>query len=164
MAEDKGTIFNRKKEEPKLAETKKLDDLVTKSRRILYRTKTVFPFDLFPDEIIIDENKVDIIVKPFFYTENVFPVLLKNIHGVTINSSVFFASLSLEVIGMENDPGEIRFLWNNDAYRIKRIITGLTTAIKEGIDLSKVPAEELLTKVEEIGKSRNGIALNEQGK
>jgi hypothetical protein len=162
MADDKGNIFNRKKEEPKLIEEKKLDDLVSKSRRILYRTKTVFPFDLFPDEIIIDENKVDIIVKPFFYTENIFPVLLKNIHGVTINSSLFFASLSFEVIGMENDPGEIRFLWSNDAYKIKRIVTGLTIAIKEGLDLSKIPAEELVTKVEEIGKSRNAIALNEK--
>ena len=55
---------------------------------------------------------------------------------------------------MEENPGEITFLWNSDAYKIKRIITGMTAAVKEGIDLSAVPINELRHKLEEIGAQR----------
>jgi hypothetical protein len=64
--------------------------------------------------------------------------------------------LDIEVIGFENDPPPLKFLWAADATKARRIITGLTTAIKEGIDLSKIPAEDLTKKVEEIGIARNG--------
>ena len=40
-------------------ETVKFNDTVKASRRILFRAKTVFPFDLFLDEIVIDENKLN---------------------------------------------------------------------------------------------------------
>lgn len=155
MPEPNGTINVDQKSVSPPPSVKKLDELVAKSQRILYKTKTVFPFDLFPDEIIIDENKIDIIVKPFFYTENIFPILLKNIHGVNINATLFFASITFELTGIEANPGEIRFLWQQDAYKIKRIVTGLTAAVKEGIDLSQIPQEELVAKVEEIGRARN---------
>jgi hypothetical protein len=137
-------------------EVKKLDELVTKSHRILFRCKTVFPFDLFPDELIIDENKIDIIHKTFFYTEAIYSVVMKNVHGATVQTGILFSSLDIEVIGFENDPPPLKFLWAADATKARRIITGLTTAIKEGIDLSKIPAEDLTKKVEEIGIARNG--------
>ena len=36
------------------------------TKTVHFSAKSVFPFDLFPDEIRIDENKVDIIHSQFF--------------------------------------------------------------------------------------------------
>lgn len=149
MISPKDTVFKAQKNE----EQQKLDKLLDKSNRIIYRTQTVFPFDLFPDIIVIDESKIEVITRTFFYTEQHFPILLKNVHGVTILNSIFFSSVHFEVTGVETDPGEIKYLWNEDAIKIKRIITGVTAAIKEGIDLSQIPLHDLQSKVEEIGKA-----------
>jgi len=147
-----GTVFkSQATQTPSGNEEQKLNNLLERSNRIIFSTHTVFPFDFFPDEITIDETKIQIIKKTFFYTQQTFPILIENIHNVTVSSSLFFASVKFEVSGSEENPGDLTFLWNSDAYKIKRIITGITAAVKEGVDLSAIPLSELREKMEEIG-------------
>lgn len=147
-----GTVFKRQAAQALSAkEEQKLDNLLERSNRIIFSTHTVFPFDFFPDEVTIDETKIQIIKKTFFYTQQTFPILIENIHNVTVSSSLFFASVKFEVAGSEENPGDLTFLWNSDAYKIKRIVTGITAAVKEGVDLSAIPTPELKQKLETIG-------------
>ncbi len=48
-------------------QTNKLDVLEKNSERVLLRIHTVFPFVLFPDTVVIDENKISIIRMLFFF-------------------------------------------------------------------------------------------------
>src|SRR5438034_3327491 len=41
--------------------TERIMQLAKKSSQVLFRTKTVFPFDLFPDTLTINANKIDIV-------------------------------------------------------------------------------------------------------
>lgn len=67
----------------------KLDRLAEKSGEVLFETRSVFPFDLFPDSVIVDINKVTI-MKRDLLTQAVFPIIVKNINGARVYRSIFF--------------------------------------------------------------------------
>jgi hypothetical protein len=143
--------------QPPITERERLDKTLERTRRTLLAIKTVFPFDLFPDIIRVDENKVEIIEKKFFVEEHIFPILIKNITGVVVTTNPFFATLKVEITGFDTNPDPITFLKKSDAIRAKRIIMGLITVQKDGkdgIDLSNIPLEEVRHKIEEIGKAQ----------
>lgn len=134
-------------------EAKKFETVLKASRRVLFRAKGVFPFDFFPDEIVIDENKVDIIHGIFFYSRDVFSVPFSRITGAASTTGLFFGSIHLELDGYAKDPSPVTFLFNRDAAKARRIINGLVAANRQNIDLSKLPLSELIHKIEEIGIS-----------
>lgn len=135
-------------------EEKKLKALKHKTQRTLFSVRGVFPLTLFPDTVRIDENKVDLIYHNFFFSHSLFSILIQNINGVTVTTGLFFATLSVEISGFEQNPEDIRFLPKESALKAKRIILGLVAAHKEGVDLSKIPMEKIVSEVEEIGRAR----------
>lgn len=152
------TIFSQKEQETQIKETReelsKIKNTITASHRILYDCKTVFPFDIYPDRIIIDENKVDIIYGLFAYSSHVFSIPLKNISGARSTTTLFFGDLDIDITGFETNPDTIKHLKKKDAVRLRRIINGLVITFKEGIDISKLPLEEAKKQIEEIGRAR----------
>lgn len=156
-------IFSSKREEAqekKLiqrasnANRDKLDHLVKRAGRILFKCSSVFPFDFFPDTICVDENKVDIVYRNFFYSEETISILIKNLHFVIADCSIFFCTLQIDVKGFEQDPLPVKYLWKKDALQARRIITGLIACENEGIDLSQFDLPELKEKVIKIGIAR----------
>ncbi len=132
----------------------KLNGLVEQSNRVLFTTKAIFPFDLFPNMIRLDENKLDIINNLFFFSEQVFPIAISDIKNVTVTTDLFFATLCVEIGGYETNPGPIKFLPKGDAVKLRRLIFGLMEAKKENIDLGSIPINELVPKLEQIGRVR----------
>ncbi len=133
----------------------KFNKTLTASHRILYKAKTVFPFDFFPDWVIIDENKVDIITGLFFFSREVFSIPIKNIINARSSNNIFFGSLDIEVDGYNKNPAPITHLWNKDANRIRRIINGLAMATKSGVDISSLPLDKAIDQVEQIGRAKD---------
>lgn len=133
--------------------TQKLDSLVERSQAPLFILTSVWPFDIFPNKVIIDENKVDFIYNDFFWTKHTFSVLVKNINNVQISLGPFFAAMTLEMIGYEANPDTVKFLPIKDTVRARRIIMGLAACAKEDIDLSGMAHEEVLMQVEKIGQA-----------
>lgn len=129
----------------------KLEQLVTKSNRIIYQLKTVFPFDLFPSEIIIDETKITLKERIFFYSEQVFPITYDNLNSVVVEAGVLFATMKFEISGYNENPSPMKYFWIHDARKARRIILGLIQCFKEKIDLSKFDIETVRIKAEEIG-------------
>src|SRR5687768_6675998 len=39
----------------------RLDEVVAGTGRVLFQAKSIFPFDFFPDELVVDENKISFI-------------------------------------------------------------------------------------------------------
>jgi hypothetical protein len=138
-------------------ETDKLDNLVKKANRNLLEISTVFPFDLFPNTIRVDENKVDIVYRNSFFDKHVVSILIKNINSVTISTGVLFATINFEVSGFvtgyEVKPTPIPYFKKKDAVHLKRVVMGLIAAHSEGVDLAKVPSRDIESKIEQIGKS-----------
>ena len=140
---------------PAIKEAKqKIDKLTRGSHRTIFKATAVFPFDFFPDTIIIDENKVDIIVTTFFVTEQMYSIPIQNIIGADAMISLFFGTLTLETTGYKKSPPPITHLWNTDAVKARRYINALVMCNKDKIDLSKLEIPYLCQKLDEIGKAR----------
>ncbi len=129
-------------------------DIVQASRRILFQAQNVFPLDFFPDKIIIDENKIDIVYGLFFFSQEVFSIPYNRLSGATSSVGLFFGSLSIEIQGYEQNPPVLSKLWRQDAIRARRLLNGLVTAHRQGIDLSKLDLTQVMNLVEEIGSAQ----------
>lgn len=141
------------KDEPivTIEDQKKLDDLVRKSSRVLFKAESVFPFDLFPDTIVIDETKVSIIYKSFFLTEIVHTILIKKIMDVRVESSLLFATLIFIPFVNFESPIEVRYLKKAAAHSARRLIQGIITCNENQIDMTTLSVEEIISKMNMLG-------------
>lgn len=137
-----------------------LNESVEASQRILYKAKNIFPFDFFPDEIIIDEHKVDIITGHFFYSKEIFSIPIQNISGVNSSFNLFFGQLRIEAWGLTRVPPPIKYLPKQHAIEARRIISGLVMAHNENIELNGIPLPETKQKLELIGRAREPKNVN----
>lgn len=150
---EEGILEGEKKfEEHRVTDSKRLDAIVSQSREI-YRISAFFPFDLFPDDLIVDENKITFIIRDFWKVERVHSVYVKDISDCIVQTSFFFASLSIIDLGFRDNWIGINFLKIPDALRARRIIQGLMVSHKMGLDLSAV--QELDDKMEALGEARD---------
>ncbi|MFA5136149.1 MAG: hypothetical protein WC489_02025 [Patescibacteria group bacterium] len=154
----KGTIFKNQISKESREEAKKnirkIENVAEGSKRIIFQTRSVFPFDLFPDSIIVDENKVDIIVSTFFATNQSYSIPIANINGVVVTNALFFASFFLEISGYNVNPPTVKFLPAGDASKAKQYINGLVVCHKEKINVNDMETEYLKKKLIEIGKAQ----------
>lgn len=132
--------------------SKKFKMLFEKRDKILIKIKTVFPFKLFTDIIIVDENKVDIIEGIFFFSEKIKSIPISNIQDVEVETSIFFAVIKILQVGYMEEWIIIRYLWKNDAKRTRDIISGLLIGNNNGIDFTKVKTKNLAKEIENLGK------------
>lgn len=128
------------------------DQLVERSKIILYKCSSVFPFTIFPDEITIHLNQVNIIQRQFFYTGRRHSVVIEDIEDVFVDTSLFFATLKIVDKGYVENIIEVPYLWVDDARKMRRIIQGLMIASKSNIDITKLDSKNLLEDIESLGK------------
>ncbi len=134
----------------------KLNQLLDRSNDVLYELSSVFPFDFFPDKIIIDTSKVTIIANMFFFSGEVHTVLIKNVRDVVVEMSILFATLKMTVFDYKTDSIKICYLKRSEAMKARRIILGLMAISKEGVDLSKLTKEDaVVDKIEKLGMSQD---------
>lgn len=141
-------------------QVQKLDDLVSQSERILYTTSAVFPFDFFPNKLIVDELKINIVNWEFFWAEQVKSIMIKDIVTVTVETGPFFATLVLtdRTASTNSDTptntNTIKYLWKHEAARARRIIQGLKISAEQKVNVTAMKTTELVAKLEEIGRAR----------
>ena len=158
-----GVIFSgqstRKEKDQVNQEISKLDKLVDRSQNILYRIKAVFPFNFFTDEIIIDASKVNVIRRIFVKTGNVRSVTYEDIFEVSVNYSLFFATLEVADRFFQEAPIIINYLKKSEALKARRIIQGMLIALKEKVQIDQIENKILINKLEELGKAREAGAF-----
>lgn len=131
-----------------------LNQIVENSQQVLMRAKSVFPFQLFPDTVIVDTTKVDIIYSDFFWHKFVFTIPITAIKLVKINVGLFFATMLIEVTGFETNPDAVTYLWRNDAVNLRKLITGLQLLSKHQFDFSNLDTKTIRNKAMEIGNAQ----------
>jgi len=130
-------------------ENKTMEGLVRKSNRILTSISSVFPFDIFPNVINVEEGRITIITRHLLSSE-VHSVDIKDISNVFINTAIFFSQLVIISKTFEENEIKIRNLKPREAVYIRRIIEGLRTFEKNQIDTSHNTVEEILAKLKEL--------------
>lgn len=140
-------------------ERDKLERIVDKSNRVLLRVYSVFPFDLFPDELTIDENSVDVVHKDFIGIQRARSIAIFDIADVTVETGPLLANLKIVGGPHLRDPMIIEHLRKSDAIRARETIQGLVLTIKQGVDLSRLALEEVIQKVEEMARAHDRLAF-----
>lgn len=163
----KGVVFDRsrdlrsppKRERPvprdtgQFTDAAKFDTLVRGCKRVLLKISAFFPFDLFPDEIIVDECKVSIVFREFFFSEDIHSINIDMIRDVDVETGPFFAKLQIVPDGYPGHPLIVRYLKKKDANLARSVIQGLMVARRNDIDLSKINEPDLVSKLELLGKT-----------
>jgi len=140
--------------QPQISDQQKLSALNNLSNIPLLTIKTVFPFRFFPCVITLDREKLTIADYFFFSSKQVENLLAEDIVSVTSTENWLFANLTI-VSGIRiNKEISVSYLAKEDAKKLRRMVEGLLIASRQGIDLMKIPHNELVTKLEEIGTAR----------
>lgn len=127
--------------------------MARKSSQILFRTKTVFPFDLFPDTLTINCNKIDVVNAQFFASTQTTSIPLHDIANVEVQTAPFFATLRIINIRYPMNPVVLSYLKKKEAIKAKNIIDGLLVAVSQGTDVASIEPTKLLKQIEKTGKS-----------
>jgi hypothetical protein len=132
---------------------KRLGEMADRSQRVLMRISSKRPFDLFPDSLIIDENKISLVHREFGLTD-VHIVFIENISYVTINTSLVAATLSITDSTSERFPQILSVQWlkKEEAVKARKLIHGLMAAKKVGINFAEFNAYELVSECERLGE------------
>lgn len=150
--------FAQEKKEKKNAgiqkEIDKLNDLAFVDNRALFVCCSVFPFDLFPDIITVDRNKITISKKYFFFTRSIQSIMIKDLLTIVVRESVLFATLEIVDKLFPQETIHVQYLQKRDTQRLRWLVEGLIVGEKEKIDFTKISNEELVPKLEEIGKTK----------
>lgn len=137
-------------------ESQKFQTIIDAENTPIMHIKAVFPFDFFPNEVIIDKTKVTIIKKYFFWTRQVTTILISDVLNVTVNHGLLFGSLAIADRFFAQDPFSINYLWKQDAARAASVIQGMVLASKEQIDVKKIPSAKLAQHAESVGMPEAG--------
>lgn len=133
---------------------KVLLDVETVSDEILFKARTVFPFDLFPDSIVLDKEKLTIIQRVFFFTARIISVPMRDILSVEADIGPFFGSLHMNSRYFFTNPQSIHFLWRSHALKLQRLLQGYIIATERGIDCTSVNKNHLIEMLEHLGQGR----------
>jgi hypothetical protein len=141
---------------PISTDIRSLRELMRKSQAILLTASAVFPFDLFPDYIIIDENKVTVIHRDFVGIQHIHSVMIEDITNVDVEAGIFLAKLSITDSTNQRFPTSITIskLHRRDALHARRLIQGLIAAKRQFIDLSTIETKEAMREVDMVGKAQ----------
>lgn len=125
--------------------------LVKKSNRILVTISThKLPFDLFPDTVNVEEGRITVITRNFFFSSQIHSVDIKDISNIFINVAPFFAELVIVSKTFARNEIRIKGLRKDEAVRVRRIVEGLRIFESKQIDTSTYTKEELVAKLEQL--------------
>lgn len=133
-----------------------VEDMVNNSNRVLLKISSVFPWDLFPSNIIVEETRLTVVHRQLFSSQ-AYSVDIKNISNIFINSSILFSQLTIVSDTFAENQIIVDRLRKKEAIFIRRIIEGLRMFVDKEIDTTGYKKEELINKLRQL--STTGIDL-----
>lgn len=131
----------------------KLRDATARSHEVLFKAQTVFPFNLFPDSVIVDREKLSIINRFFFRVAKITSVPIKDILSVEADVGPFFGSIYLTSRYFFTNPHSINFLWRKDALELQKLLQGYIIASEQDINCFNINRNNLVGLLEDLGQS-----------
>ncbi len=134
-------------------QSRKLDQLAEVDNKALFTCSTVFPFSIFPTTLIVDRNKVTVREYFFFGSRQLQTFLIQDVMNILVAESLLFASIQLVHSRFPDEKIDIHNLTKADARKFRLIVQGLMVADKQGLNLTTIPYDELVPKIEQVGKT-----------
>lgn len=120
----------------------------------LFKVKAVFPFDLFPEEILLDHHKIDVVNYYFFASKEITSIPLKEVSAITVLTSPFFATMQIANRVPMNPTLEVKYLPIDKAVKFRKIAQGLIVGMNQNIDFTKLSNDATITAAEELGDTK----------
>lgn len=132
-----------------------LTQAIVESHKPLFTARTVFPFTLFPDTVVLDRTKLTLTHRTFFWTAEVMSIRIEDVLNVTADVGPLFGSVKIATRFYRSEDAEkpyaVNYLWRNDALKIKRIVQGYIIALQREIDCSSLSSSQLAALLDELG-------------
>lgn len=135
------------------AATTDVSQKVAEESHLLYQTKTMFPFELFPTIISVDKTKVSVISTIFFGSKEIKSLPIKDIFTVTVDVGPLFARISIIDRMARQAPVVIEKLPVDAALKLRRLIQGLVIASNNQLDVNELSHSDQLKQLEELGST-----------
>lgn len=126
-----------------------VNDLIAKSNRSIISISSLFPWNIFPNTINVEESRVTFIFRQFLASQS-HSIEIKDISNVFLESSLFFATIQVVSRTYVQNDIKIGYLYKKKAYQVQKIIEGLRTFREYNIDTSNYGIDELIAKIEEF--------------
>lgn len=126
-----------------------VSDLMAKSNRSIISITSLFPLDLFPSTINVEESRVTFIFRQFLASQS-HSIEIKDIANVFIESSLFLATIQVVSRTFVQNDIKIGNLYKKKAVEVQRIIEGLRTFREYNINTSDYGVDELIAKIKEF--------------
>lgn len=133
---------------------KTVSDLIKKSNRCIIRISSMFPWDIFPNTIQVEESRVTFIFRQFLSSQS-HSVNIKDISNVFIQTSLFFARIQVASRTFVENDIAIGHLDAKKAQKVQMVIEGLRTFAENNIDTSNYEIPELIAKIEEFHTNKS---------
>lgn len=152
---DKSLKKEGKDEQTKIQATKKesdiqsVKDLVKMSNRSIFSISSQFPWNLFPNTIDIEEDRVTFTFRQFLSQQS-HSINIKDISNVFLESSLFSATLQVVSHTYIQNDIKIGHLNSKKAEKARRIIEGLRVFAEHNINTSNYGVDDLIAKIEEF--------------
>lgn len=148
--EQKGVDENVQSRSRKIENDRQLiKEMVKKSNRSIISISSLFPWDLFPNTIRVEESRVTFLFRQFM-TYQSHSVDINDISNVFIETSFLFATLQVVSRTYVQNDIKIGHLRKKDAIQVRKIIEGLRMFMQKNIDTSNYEIPDLLEKLEEL--------------
>lgn len=129
------------------------------SQDVLARATTVFPFNLFPDTVTLDREKITITRRIFFKAGETISIRVEDILNITMDHGPFFATLKIvsRFFEANKQAHAIKYLHKSEAARIKHITQGYMIALQKNIDCSTLSSDQLRQALEQLGQTQDEV-------
>lgn len=131
----------------------KLDTLVHNGTKHLFEIKTVWPFDFFPDRLVIDPLKISYVHREFFFEEETKCILIENMGHILVSSGPIFSTLTIVDIIFSPNTILMKPVFKQEAIKAQNILHGLLVSKREHIDTTKVSTLDGISALEQLGRS-----------
>lgn len=121
-------------------------------KKNLLKMSTVFPFDLLPDTITLDREKLTVINRTFFGSAKIISTPYTDILSVELEVGPFLGNVKIKTRFFENEPLSCNLLAKSDAYKLKNLLAGYIIATQNNEDLSILSDKQLVEKLSGLGK------------
>ncbi len=164
ILDDNYTYENRDKRQQKQEIREKLGGIKRHGNTILLEIQTMFPFDFFPDLIVIDPMKLFINHRKFLATEEKIIINIKDLADVIVERTLFLATLYITYLPKTENVGirepiecKTEKLSYTDAMQAQKILKALMMMYREEIEISKMKPEGLKDIINHFGENSQPI-------
>ena len=114
--------------------------------RILFRVKQVFPMNLFPSELIVEELRIVCLKQLGPWTNEILSIMATDIASVNSSNGLFFGHIHIKSLtgGPEITVDSLR---RKDVLRVRSLVEGIALSAREGL---MVQSENLETEKQSL--------------